>query len=243
MVAASADARAHRSSGGDQVRMVRATGAPLRAPCLRRSGATFGPEPRYAYGLIAAVTVSSSPALVRWAWPPRCRSWLALGVARRAGVLIKNAEALERMEKVDTLVVDKTGHAYRGQAEGCCRRYRAEGNDEKDVLRFAASLERASEHPLAAAIVAAARTRGIVLPTFRFHSPTGKGVTGDGRRPRVTLGNANYLDGSTSTPAPLQSDAERLRQDGATAFFVAIETNWPASSPSPIRSRRRPKKR
>jgi Cu+-exporting ATPase len=103
---------------------------------------------------------------------------VGIGRGAQAGVLIKNAEALERMEKVDTLVVDKTGTLTEGKPK-VIGVVPAEGIDEKDVLRFAASVERSSEHPLAAAIVAAAAERKIVLADVQgFDSPTGKGVTG-----------------------------------------------------------------
>ena len=185
--------------------------------------ATFGPEPRYAYGLIAAVTVLiiACPCALGLATPMS----IMVGVGRGAqvGVLIKNAEALERMEKVDTLVVDKTGTLTEGKPKVVAV-VPAEGTDEKDVLRFAASVERASEHPLAAAIVAAAAERNITLTEVQgFDSPTGKGVTGMVEHRRVTLGNAKYLGELNVATAPLESEAERLRQDGATAIFLAID--------------------
>jgi Cu+-exporting ATPase len=148
---------------------------------------------------------------------------VGIGRGAQAGVLIKNAEALERMEKVDTLVVDKTGTLTEGKPK-VIGIVPAEGFNEKDVLRFAASVERASEHPLAAAIVAAVAERKIVLADVQgFDSPTGKGVTGTIQGRHVTLGNAKYLGELNIATAPLESVAERLRQDGATVIFLAID--------------------
>ena len=185
--------------------------------------ATFGPEPRYAYGLIAAVTVLiiACPCALGLATPMSIM--VGIGRGAQAGVLIKSAESLERMEKVDTLVVDKTGTLTEGKPKVIAV-VAAEGIDEKDVLRFAASVERASEHPLAASIVAAAAERNITLTEVQgFDSPTGKGVTGMVEHRRVTLGNAKYLGELNVATAPLESEAERLRQDGATAIFLAID--------------------
>jgi Cu+-exporting ATPase len=185
--------------------------------------ATFGPEPRYAYGLIAAVTVLiiACPCALGLATPMS----IMVGVGRgaQAGILIKNAESLERMEKVDTLVVDKTGTLTEGKPKVVAV-VSVEGIDESDVLHFAASVERASEHPLAAAIVAAAVARNIALADVQgFDSPTGKGVTGTVDHRSVTLGNAKYLGDLDIATASLESEAERLRQDGATAIFLAID--------------------
>jgi Cu+-exporting ATPase len=148
---------------------------------------------------------------------------VGIGRGAQAGVLIKNAEALERMEKVDTLVIDKTGTLTEGKPKVVAV-VPAEGIDEKDVLRFAASVERASEHPLAAAIVAAAVERNIALAEVQgFDSPTGKGVTGMVENRRVTLGNSKYLGELNIAIASLEGEAERLRQDGATAIFLAVD--------------------
>jgi P-type Cu+ transporter len=185
--------------------------------------ATFGPEPRYAYGLVAAVTVLiiACPCALGLATPMSIM--VGIGRGAQAGVLIKNAEALERMEKVDTLVVDKTGTLTEGKPKVVAV-VPAEGFDDKEVLRFAASVERASEHPLAAAIVAAAVERNIALHEVQgFDSPTGKGVTGMVENHRVTLGNAKYLGGLNIATVSLKGEAERLRQDGATAIFLAID--------------------
>jgi Cu+-exporting ATPase len=150
---------------------------------------------------------------------------IMVGVGRgaHAGVLIKNAEALERMEKVDTLVVDKTGTLTEGKPK-LVTIVLAAGFDENDTLRLAASVERASEHPLADAIVRAANERSLNLTRVdRFDSPTGKGATGvvDGKT--VALGNAAYLESTGVKTAQLDGEAERLRSDGATVINVAID--------------------
>jgi Cu+-exporting ATPase len=186
--------------------------------------ATFGPEPRLAYGLVAAVSVLiiACPCALGLATPMS----IMVGVGRgaQAGVLIKNAEALERMEKVDTLVVDKTGTLTEGKPKVVAIAPAA-GHTETDVLRFAASVERASEHPLATAIVNAANERGIALHDVTgFDSPTGKGAVGTVEGKRVTLGNGKFLAELNIDAAALQAEADRLRQDGATAIFVALDT-------------------
>ncbi len=185
--------------------------------------AMFGPEPRYAYGLVAAVTVLiiACPCALGLATPMS----IMVGVGRgaQAGVLIKNAEALERMEKVDTLVVDKTGTLTEGKPKVVAV-VPATGFEESEVLRLAASVEQASEHPLAAAVVAAAQERRLALsPVSAFDSPTGKGVVGmvDGRR--ISLGNAKFLREIGIDTVDLDGEAERLRADGATAIFLAVD--------------------
>ncbi|HET7849246.1 MAG TPA: heavy metal translocating P-type ATPase [Pseudolabrys sp.] len=183
----------------------------------------FGPEPRLAYGLVAAVSVLiiACPCALGLATPMS----IMVGVGRgaQAGVLIRNAESLERLEKVDTLVVDKTGTLTEGKPKVVAIAL-ANGFDEGDVLRLAASVERASEHPLAAAIVAAAQERGIEpAPVRGFDAPSGKGVIGmvDGRR--VAVGNADFLSELNIDTAPLAAKAEELRRDGATAIIAAID--------------------
>jgi P-type Cu+ transporter len=185
--------------------------------------AMFGPEPRYAYGLVAAVTVLiiACPCALGLATPMS----IMVGVGRgaQAGVLIKNAEALERMEKVDTLVVDKTGTLTEGKPKVVAV-VPAAGFEESEALRLAASVEQASEHPLAAAIVASAKDRRLALSQVSaFDSPTGKGVVGmvDGRH--ITLGNAKFLREIGIATTDLDDEAERLRADGATAIFLAVD--------------------
>ncbi|MBL8895603.1 MAG: heavy metal translocating P-type ATPase, partial [Rhizobiales bacterium] len=153
----------------------------------------WGPEPRFAYGLVAAVAVLiiACPCALGLATPMS----IMVGVGRgaQAGVLIKNAEALERFEKVDTLVIDKTGTLTEGRP-AVTAILPANGMDPDEVLRMAASVEQASEHPLAAAIVAAAKAKNIMLAKVTgFDSPTGKGAMGMVERKPVLLGNAKFL--------------------------------------------------
>jgi Cu+-exporting ATPase len=185
--------------------------------------AWFGPEPRFTFGLVAAVSVLiiACPCALGLATPMS----IMVGVGRGAqlGVLIKNADALERMEKVDTLVVDKTGTLTEGKPTVIAV-VAAEGFDETRVLRLAASVERASEHPLAQAIVASAMARGIELaPVTDFDQPIGRGAIGMVEGCRVALGNAIFFGGLKIATGPLAADAERLRRDGATAIFIAID--------------------
>jgi Cu+-exporting ATPase len=185
--------------------------------------AAWGPEPRFSYALVAAVTVLiiACPCALGLATPMS----IMVGVGRgaEAGVLIKNAEALERLEKVDTLVVDKTGTLTEGKP-AVTAVVPARGFDEAEVLRLAASLERASEHPLAAAIVAAAEKRRIALsPAADFDAPAGKGVLGSIEGRRIVLGNARFLRERGIDVSPLEPAAEGLRGEGATAIFVAVD--------------------
>ena len=182
----------------------------------------WGPEPRFAYGLVAAVAVLiiACPCALGLATPMS----IMVGVGRgaQAGVLIKNAEALERMEKIDTLVVDKTGTLTEGRP-AVTSIISAEGIDEAELLRLAASVEQASEHPLASAIVVVAKTRNIPLSkVMGFDSPTGKGAIGMVERKRVVLGNAKFLAELSIPIDQLAEAAESLRREGATAIFVAI---------------------
>ena len=182
--------------------------------------AVWGPEPRFSYGFVAAVAVLiiACPCALGLATPMS----IMVGVGRGAqtGVLIKSAEALEYMEKVDTLVIDKTGTLTEGKP-AVTLIVPAAGFTEDEVLRLAASVERASEHPLALAIVAAAQAKGLALAAVTdFNSPVGKGAFGivDGKR--IVLGNAKFLAEQGIDVAPLASAAEKLRQDGATAIFA-----------------------
>jgi Cu+-exporting ATPase len=185
--------------------------------------AVFGPEPRYAYGLVAAVTVLiiACPCALGLATPMS----IMVGVGRGAelGVLIKNAVALERMEKVDTLVVDKTGTLTEGKPRVVAI-VPASGFEERELLLLAASVERASEHPLAAAVVAAAEERKILLAQVAdFDSPTGKGALGQVEGKRIVLGQGKFLAELGISTGALESEADRLRRDGATAIFAAID--------------------
>ena len=185
--------------------------------------AVFGPQPRLAYALVAAVTVLiiACPCALGLATPMS----IMVGVGRAAhfGILIKNAEVLERMEKVDTLVVDKTGTLTEGkpQVTGIVA---APGFDENMLMRLAASVERASEHPLAAAIVAAAAARNIApAPASGFEAPSGKGALGMVEGASVALGTTKFLAERSIDVASLNGEAERLRADGATVVFAGVD--------------------
>ncbi|MGA7384283.1 MAG: heavy metal translocating P-type ATPase, partial [Methylocella sp.] len=185
--------------------------------------AILGPEPRFAHGLVAAVSVLiiACPCALGLATPMS----IMVGVGRGAqlGVLIKNAEALERMEKIDTLVVDKTGTLTEGKPKVMAvRTFSGFGEDE--ILRLAASLERASEHPLAAAIVDAAKARKLELSEpSGFDAPAGKGVLGEVEGRKLAIGNAGFLDASGISTANLAEDAGELRKGGATVIFVGLD--------------------
>jgi Cu+-exporting ATPase len=183
----------------------------------------FGPEPSFAYGLVAAVSVLiiACPCALGLATPMS----IMVGVGRGAelGVLIKNAVALERMEKVDTLVVDKTGTLTEGKPK-VTKVVAVGGTSENELLRLVASLERASEHPLAHAIVDAATSRGLnLVQPAEFDSPVGKGVIGKVEGKTVALGNAKYLREIGVSTDALAEDADKLRADGATSIFAAVD--------------------
>ncbi|MFW2343297.1 heavy metal translocating P-type ATPase [Brevundimonas sp.] len=182
-----------------------------------------GPEPRLSYALIAGVSVLiiACPCALGLATP--ISIMVGVGRGAQAGVLIKSAEALERFEKVDTLVLDKTGTLTEGRPSVTAVRPAA-GFDELELLRLSASLERGSEHPLADAIVSAAKDRNLTLSEATgFDSPVGRGVTGliDGRR--VVLGNTRFLSELGVDVSGLEAEAEILRGDGATAIFAAVD--------------------
>ncbi|WP_315716841.1 MULTISPECIES: heavy metal translocating P-type ATPase [unclassified Bradyrhizobium] len=183
----------------------------------------FGPEPRFAFGLVAAVSVLiiACPCALGLATPMS----IMVGVGRgaQAGVLIKSAEALERMEKVDTLVVDKTGTLTEGKPKVTAI-VTAQGFDEADALRLAASVERASEHPLAEAIVRHAAERNIKLADVKnFDAPTGKGARGEVDGKAIVLGNATYLASLGIITDTLGVESKRLREEGATVITMAVD--------------------
>ena len=185
--------------------------------------ATLGPEPRLAHALIVAVAVLiiACPCALGLATPVS----IMVGVGRGAGlgVLIKNAEALERMEKVDTLVVDKTGTLTEGRPS-VTHVTASGGFDRDDVLRVAAAVERPSEHPLARAIVQAAENAGLVVAEVRdFDSTTGKGATGVVDDRRVVVGSSSFLLDHGMDTGPLTASADALRAEGATAIFVGVD--------------------
>ncbi len=185
--------------------------------------AIVGPDPRLAHALIVAVTVLiiACPCALGLATPMS----IMVGVGRGAGlgVLIKNAEALELMEKVDTLVVDKTGTLTEG-TPSVTRIVPSGGFDRDQLLRLAASVERASEHPLGRAIATAATDAELALPEVTdFDAPVGQGVTGRVEGHRVLLGSATFLAGRGLDTSGVDAEADRLRADGATAIFMGVD--------------------
>ncbi|MBF0392275.1 MAG: copper-translocating P-type ATPase [Alphaproteobacteria bacterium] len=185
--------------------------------------AVWGPEPALAYGLIVAVSVLiiACPCALGLATPMSIM--VGIGKGASEGVLIKNAEALERFEKVDTLVIDKTGTLTEGKPK-VTTILTAPGFDEATILALAAALERSSEHPLAAAIVASARERGLALKdAANVQSATGKGITGTVSERGVALGNAQLMRDLDVDLGDLSERADSLRGQGATALFAAID--------------------
>jgi Cu+-exporting ATPase len=183
----------------------------------------WGPEPRFALGLLSAVAVLiiACPCALGLATPMAIM--VGTGRGASAGVLIKNAEALERLEKVDMLVVDKTGTLTEGKPR-LAKVTSMAPFSEGDVLLFAAALEQASEHPLAAAVVAGARERGVRMPAPRdFASLTGRGVSGTVNGRRVLLGNAALMQEEGIEITELGRTAEQQRRDGQTVMFLAVD--------------------
>jgi len=185
--------------------------------------AIWGPQPSYSYALIAAVAVLiiACPCALGLATPMS----IMVGVGRgaEAGVLIKNAEALERLEKVDTLVVDKTGTLTQGKPS-VMSIVPAKGFEESNLLRLAASVERASEHPLAAAIVTAAEDHKLtVAPVTDFDAPAGKGALGVVDDQSIAIGNAAFLQEQSIDISELTANADELRSEGATSIFVGVD--------------------
>ncbi|HCW89583.1 MAG TPA: cadmium-translocating P-type ATPase [Marinobacter sp.] len=183
----------------------------------------FGPTPPMAFGLIAAVSVLiiACPCALGLATPMS----IMVGVGRGAqsGVLIRDAEALERMEKVDTVVVDKTGTLTEGKPQ-VTRLVTAEGFSEEDLMRFAGGLEKGSEHPLAHAILDKARAMNLTLPDAEgFDAPNGKGVTGKIEGQQVLIGNRLLMESEGVDTSDFESEADQLRRDGATVIFAAVD--------------------
>jgi P-type Cu+ transporter len=183
---------------------------------------TFGPQPRFTYGLLAAVTVLiiACPCALGLATPMS----IMVGVGRgaRSGILIRDAEALEQFEGIDTIVIDKTGTLTEGRPK-LVSIATLPGADEDALLRLAASVERGSEHPLALAILNAARERGLALGEVTgFASPSGKGALGTVDGNAVVLGNAVLMAELEIATLELDAAAEAARRDGATAIYLAI---------------------
>ena len=183
----------------------------------------YGPEPRFAYALVNAVAVLiiACPCALGLATPMSIM--VGTGRGAQAGVLIKNAEALETMEKVDTIVVDKTGTLTEGKPR-LVGVIAASNVREEEVLALVAGLERGSEHPLAAAVLAGAAERGVTpAMVAAFQSVTGQGVTGVAGGRRVALGNLRLLAEQGVDPAPLATRAEALREEGQTVMYLAVD--------------------
>ncbi len=182
----------------------------------------FGPEPRFANGMIAAVAVLiiACPCALGLATPMSLM--VGIGKAASVGVLVKNAEALEQMEKIDTLVVDKTGTLTEGKPS-ITKIILAKGFVEQEVLKLAAAVEQGSEHPLAQAIVRAAKVRKLTIPEVtNFDAPVGKGALGRVDGKIILVGSAKFLNENNVKSEELATQAESLRQEGATVIYVAI---------------------
>ncbi|MGA8241340.1 MAG: heavy metal translocating P-type ATPase, partial [Desulfobacterales bacterium] len=183
----------------------------------------IGPEPRLAYALIAAVSVLFIACQCALGLATPMSIMLATGKGATVGVLFKDAESIEILRKVDTLVVDKTGTLTEGKPK-LTDVVAVAPTDERTLLMLAASLEKSSEHPLAAAIVAGAGERDIeLMEPENFASHTGKGVSGRVDGKQVLLGNAKLLEEFEVEAAPLEDDAKRLRTEGRTAMLVAVD--------------------
>ncbi|TDR33616.1 heavy metal translocating P-type ATPase [Aquamicrobium defluvii] len=184
---------------------------------------TFGPEPRLVYAIVSAVSVLiiACPCALGLATPMSIMT--ATGRGAQAGVLIREAAALERLAAVDTLIVDKTGTLTEGRPE--LTDVRAEdGFEENEVLALAAAIEQGSEHPLAEAIVAGARARGLTLPAAGdFEAVNGKGVSGTADGRRLVLGNALFMQEHGIDATLISQHADALRENGRSAILVAID--------------------
>lgn len=190
--------------------------------------AMYGPQPAYSYGLIAAVSVLmiACPCALGLATPMS----IMVGVGRgaRSGILIKNAEALERMEKVDILVVDKTGTLTEGHPK-LTRIITTNDFEEDEILLLAAALEQNSEHPLAKAIKNAAKEKQRALPeVLHFNAPTGKGVTATVNGRRVAVGNARLMQEMGVKSEMLSVEADALRAEGATVMYMMVDAKQAA---------------
>ena len=211
MVAEAQRSRAPIQRLADRRRLVRAAVIAVALVAFA-AWAIFGPQPRFAFALVAAVSVLiiACPCALGLATPMSIM--VGIGRGARAGVLIKNAEALERFEAVDTLVVDKTGTLTAGKPEVLA--IQAAGMSEDELLRLAASVEALSEHPLAAAVVRAAKQRGLKLAKAeKFDAPAGRGGDGDVDGRRVTLGNAAMMRaGSVDVSSSMRSLKRRTKK-------------------------------
>ena len=183
----------------------------------------FGPEPRFTFGLVAAVTVLiiACPCALGLATPMSIM--VGIGRGAHSGILIRDAEALEQFERIDTVVLDKTGTLTEGKPK-VVSIIAADGFEENQLLRLAASVERGSEHPLAQAILHAAADRKLdLVEVGDFAAPSGKGATGTVDGKAVALGNAMLMNELKIVTADLDGAAEAARQNGATAIFVTVD--------------------
>lgn len=223
MVAAAQRSRAPVQKVADRVAGIFVPAVVLCAIVAFFVWAAVGPDPSLAYAVVVAVSVLivACPCALGLATPMSIMT--ATGRGARAGVLIRDAEALERLAGVDTLIVDKTGTLTAGKP-ALSAVVAAPGQDEGNVLRLAASLERGSEHPLAEAIVGAASERGLALSeALDFDAVTGKGVAGKVAGKPILLGNLALLEEAGIDTTPLAKDADTRRDQGETAMFVAID--------------------
>ncbi|MDY7115337.1 heavy metal translocating P-type ATPase [Halomonas sp. SSL-5] len=223
MVASAQRSRAPIQGLADKVAGVFVPAVILVAVVAFIAWSLWGPAPPMAFGLIAAVSVLiiACPCALGLATPMS----IMVGVGRgaQAGVLIRDAEALERLEKVDTVVVDKTGTLTEGKPRVTELRP-AEGFDAQELLRLAAGLERGSEHPLAQAIVDKAKDDGVTLSeATEFDAPNGKGVTGQIDGYHIALGNRLLMESEGVDLSEQAEEADRLRGDGATVIFAAVD--------------------
>tara|TARA_R110000824_G_scaffold118960_15_gene272356 strand:- start:47229 stop:49571 length:2343 start_codon:yes stop_codon:yes gene_type:complete len=184
---------------------------------------SFGPEPKFSHALVAAVAVLiiACPCALGLATPMSIM--VGIGRGASAGVLMRDADALQMMEKADTLIIDKTGTLTEGRPSLSAAQV-AEGFEENDILRLVAGLERASEHPLAAALVNAAKDRNLSLPEVsEFKTPAGKGASGVIEGRNIIVGHAAYLAENNIDAAPFAESAEAHRRDGATVIFMGVD--------------------
>ncbi|HAT8564392.1 TPA: heavy metal translocating P-type ATPase [Legionella pneumophila] len=185
--------------------------------------AMYGPQPSFSYGLIAAVSVLiiACPCALGLATPMSIM--VGVGQGAKSGILIKNAESLERLEKIDTLVVDKTGTLTEGHPK-LTQIVTVEGGNQEEVLALAAALEHHSEHPLANAILIAAKEKKLILASVsNFDAPTGKGVTGTVNNHQVAIGTMRLMQELGVKNSTLLSQADTLRAEGASVMFMAVD--------------------
>ena len=239
MVAKAQRSRAPIQRLADQVSAWFVPAVISRQPVAFFAWAAWGPEPRFTYGLIAAVSVLiiACPCALGLATPMSIMAGVGRGA--QSGVLIKNAEALERFEKVDTLVIDKTGTLTEGKPSVVAIKTAA-GIEEAELLRLSASLERSSEHPLAAAIVRSANERGLSLATVQnFDSPVGKGVTGSVEGRKIVIGNRQIMAGAGIDTAASTRVPTHCAVTAPPPFLWRSTAKPLASSPLPTQSRPR----